>query len=487
MIRRLHDTHGQSKEDFAKIFSRVHFVGIGGTGMSGIAEVLCTLGYTVSGSDAADSAATRRLARLGATVHKGHAAANVLGTDCVVVSSAIRHDNPELMEARAQGIPIVPRAEMLAELMRFRRGIAVAGTHGKTTTTSLTASVLAEGGMDPTFVVGGQLLAAGANARLGSGDWLVAEADESDGSFLRLNPLIAIVTNIDADHLENYGGDFARVQDAFSEFLHRLPFYGLAVLCIDDPEVARLAASVPRHMMTYGLSDEADVRAEAIRQDGASMRFTLCLPENVRIEAHLALPGHHNVLNALAAAAIGWQLGVAPEAIVAALGKFEGIGRRFNLLGELVTPTGARVQLVDDYGHHPKELAAVFAAARGGWPERRLVVAFQPHRYSRTRALFDDFAGVLSDVDALVLTEVYPAGEAPIAGADAKTLARAIRARGRIEPVVVGNAEALADVLPDILQDGDLLLMMGAGDIGAAIQQLVQSGFQPRASTETAR
>lgn len=487
MIRRLHDTRGLSKEDFAKVFSRVHFVGIGGTGMSGIAEVLCTLGYTVSGSDAADSAATRRLARLGATVHKGHAAANVLGTDCVVVSSAIRHDNPELMEARAQRIPIVPRAEMLAELMRFRRGIAVAGTHGKTTTTSLTASVLAEGGMDPTFVVGGQLLAAGANARLGSGDWLVAEADESDGSFLRLNPLIAIVTNIDADHLENYGGDFARVQAAFSEFLHRLPFYGLAVLCIDDPEVARLAASVPRHMMTYGFSDEADVRAEAIRQEGASMRFTLCLPENVRIEAHLALPGHHNVLNALAAAAIGWQLGVAPEAIVAALGKFEGIGRRFNLLGELVTPSGARVQLVDDYGHHPKELAAVFAAARGGWPERRLVVAFQPHRYSRTRALFDDFAGVLSDVDALVLTEVYPAGEAPIAGADAKTLARAIRARGRIEPVVVGNADALADVLPDILQDGDLLLMMGAGDIGAAVQQLVQSGFQPRVSAEGAR
>ena len=466
---------------------RVHFVGIGGAGMSGIAEVMRTLGYRVSGSDAATTAVTRRLAELGITIHQGHASANVLDADCVVISSAIKPDNPELQEARAQRIPVVPRAEMLAELMRFKRGIAVAGTHGKTTTTSLLASVLAEGELDPTFVIGGKLLAAGANAKLGKGDWLVAEADESDGSFLRLNPLIAIVTNIDADHLENYGGDFARVQDAFSEFLHRLPFYGLAVLCIDDPEVARLAASVPRHMMTYGLSDEADVRAEAIRQDGASMRFTLCLPENVRIEAHLALPGHHNVLNALAAAAIGWQLGVAPEAIVAALGKFEGIGRRFNLLGELVTPTGARVQLVDDYGHHPKELAAVFSAARGGWPDRRLVVAFQPHRYSRTRALFDDFAGVLSDVDALVLTEVYPAGEAPIAGADAKTLARAIRARGRIEPVVVGNAEALADVLPDILQDGDLLLMMGAGDIGAAIQQLVHSGFPPRASTEVAR
>ncbi|MCD9095783.1 UDP-N-acetylmuramate--L-alanine ligase [Luteimonas fraxinea] len=484
MIRRLHQTRGLSKEDFAKVFSRVHFVGIGGIGMSGIAEVLCTLGYKVSGSDTADSATTRRLTRLGATVHRGHAAANVLGTDCVVVSSAIRHDNPELMEARAQRIPVVPRAEMLAELMRFRRSIAVAGTHGKTTTTSLTASVLAEGGLDPTFVVGGQLLAAGANARLGSGDWLVAEADESDGSFLRLNPLIAIVTNIDADHLENYGGDFARVQAAFHEFLHRLPFYGLAVLCIDDAEVARLASETPRHVMTYGLSEDADVRAEDIGQDGAAMTFTLCLPENTRVRARLALPGRHNVLNALAAAAVGWQLGVAPEAIVAALGRFEGIGRRFNLLGELVTPTGARVQLVDDYGHHPKELAAVFEAARGGWSDRRLVVAFQPHRYSRTRDLFDDFAGVLSDVDALVLTEVYPAGEAPIAGADAKALARAIRARGRIDPVVVNGADELAGVLPDILQDGDLLLMMGAGDIGAAVQQLAQSGFQV---TEAAR
>ncbi|MET0327868.1 MAG: UDP-N-acetylmuramate--L-alanine ligase [Luteimonas sp.] len=484
MIRRLHQTRGLSKEDFAKVFSRVHFVGIGGTGMSGIAEVLCTLGYKVSGSDTADSATTRRLARLGATVHRGHAAANVLGTDCVVVSSAIRPDNPELMEARAQRIPIVPRAEMLAELMRFRRGIAVAGTHGKTTTTSLTASILAEGGMDPTFVVGGQLLAAGANARLGSGDWLVAEADESDGSFLRLNPLIAIITNIDADHLENYGGDFARVQAAFHEFLHRLPFYGLAVLCIDDAEVARLAADTPRHVMTYGVSGDADVRAEDIAQDGAAMTFTLCLPEHNRIRVRLALPGRHNVLNALAAAAVGWQLGVAPEAIAAALGSFEGIGRRFNLLGEVVTPTGARVQLVDDYGHHPKELAAVFEAARGGWGDRRLVVAFQPHRYSRTRDLFDDFAGVLSDVDALVLTEVYPAGEAPIAGADAKALARAIRARGRIDPVVVNGADELAGVLPDILQDGDLLLMMGAGDIGAAVQQLAQGGFQ---TPETAR
>ena len=477
MIRRLLAASDLSKESIARSFSRVHFVGIGGAGMSGIAEVLCTLGYQVSGSDTADNATTRRLARMGATVHRGHSAANVLGTDCVVVSSAIRPDNPELMEARSQRIPIVPRAEMLAELMRFRRGIAVAGTHGKTTTTSLTASVLGEGGLDPTFVIGGQLLAAGANARLGSGQWLVAEADESDGSFLRLNPLIAVVTNIDADHLENYGGDFARVQEAFSEFLHRLPFYGLAVLCVDDPEVARLAESVPRHAMTYGISAGADVRAEDVEQHGGAMRFTLCLPDGTRTPVTLALPGRHNVLNALAAASIGWQLGVAPETIAAALEKFQGIGRRFNLLAELRTAQGAKVQLVDDYGHHPRELAAVFDAARGGWPERRLVVAFQPHRYTRTRDQFDDFAAVLSQVDALVLTEVYPAGEPPIAGADAKALARAIRARGRIDPVVVNGAQELAGVLPDLLQDGDLLLMMGAGDIGHAAQQLAREGF----------
>jgi UDP-N-acetylmuramate--alanine ligase len=458
--------------------ARVHFVGIGGVGMSGIAEVLCTLGYSVSGSDNADSATTRRLASLGASVRRGHAAANVLGADCVVVSSAIKADNPELLEARAQRIPVVPRAEMLAELMRFRRGIAVAGTHGKTTTTSLLASVLGEGGLDPTFVIGGQLLAAGANARLGSGDWLVAEADESDGSFLRLNPLVAIVTNIDADHLENYGGDFANVQAAFAEFLHRLPFYGLAVLCIDDLEVAALAANTSRHVITYGFTADADVRAEGVRQEGGCMHFTLCLPDATRTPIELALPGRHNVQNALAAATVGWQLGIAPDTIARALQKFAGIGRRFNLLAELRTAKGATVQLVDDYGHHPKELEAVFAAARGGWPDKRLVVAFQPHRYSRTRDLFDDFAGVLSGVDALVLTEVYPAGEQPIAGADAKSLARAIRARGRIDPVVVGSAGELAAVLPDVLHDGDLLLLMGAGDIGHAAQQLAAHGFE---------
>lgn len=472
----------QHSGDLAKAFPRVHFIGIGGTGMSGIAEVMCTLGYQVSGSDKADNAVTRRLARLGIAVHRDHAAANVLGTDCVVVSSAIKADNPELLEARAQRIPVVPRAEMLAELMRFKRGIAVAGTHGKTTTTSLTASVLAEGGIDPTFVIGGQLLAAGANARLGSGDWLVAEADESDGSFLRLSPQIAVVTNIDADHLENYGGDFANVQAAFGEFMLRLPFYGLAVLCIDDPEVAALAERTPRHVMTYGLAPEADVRAEDVSQQGERMHFTLCLPDGARCPATLALPGVHNVLNALAAASVGWQLGVEPAAIARALERFAGIGRRFNVLSQTPLPPkdgreGGTVTVVDDYGHHPKELAAVFAAARGGWPDKRLVVAFQPHRYSRTRDLFDEFAAVLSSVDALVLTEVYAAGEAPLAGADEKALARAIRARGRIDPVVVGPAGELAAVLADVLEDGDLLLLMGAGDIGQAAQQISTQGF----------
>ena len=467
----------QHSGDLAKAFPRVHFIGVGGTGMSGIAEVMCTLGYQVSGSDKADNAVTRRLARLGIAVHREHAAANVLGTDCVVVSSAIKPDNPELLEARAQRIPVVPRAEMLAELMRFKRGIAVAGTHGKTTTTSLTASVLAEGGIDPTFVIGGQLLAAGANARLGSGDWLVAEADESDGSFLRLNPQIAIVTNIDADHLENYGGDFAQVQAAFDEFMHRLPFYGLAVLCIDDPEVAALAERTPRHVMTYGFSEMADVRAEEVSQQGARMRFTLSLPDGARCPVTLALPGRHNVQNALAAAAVAWQLGIEPTAIARALEGFAGIGRRFNLLSQTPLEKGGMVTVVDDYGHHPKELEAVFEAARGGWPDKRLVVAFQPHRYSRTRDLFDDFAAVLSTADVVVLSEVYAAGETPVSGADARSLARAIRARGRIDPVVVGAAGELPAVLGDVLENGDLLLMMGAGDIGQVAQHVATRGF----------
>jgi UDP-N-acetylmuramate--alanine ligase len=474
----VHSLRLQQIGDLAKAFPRVHFVGIGGVGMSGLAEVMCTLGYQVSGSDSADNAVTRRLAGLGINVRKGHDAANVLDADCVVVSSAIKHDNPELLEARSQRIPVVPRAEMLAELMRFRHGIAVAGTHGKTTTTSLLASVLAEGGMDPTFVIGGQLLAAGANARLGSGKWLVAEADESDGSFLRLNPAVAIVTNIDADHLENYGGDFERVKQAFSEFLHRLPFYGLAVLCIDDPEVALLAASTPRHIASYGFAAEADIRAEDVTQQAGRMHFVLCLPDGTRTPVTLALPGRHNVQNALAAAAVAWQLGVSNDAIARALENFAGIGRRFNQLAQLSLASGGHAILVDDYGHHPKELAAVFDAARGGWAERRLVVAFQPHRYSRTRDLFDEFAAVLSSVDALVLTEVYPAGEAPIAGADAKALARSIRTRGRIDPIVVGSAAELPDALAGVLRDGDLLLMMGAGDIGQISQLLAREGLQ---------
>jgi UDP-N-acetylmuramate--alanine ligase len=467
----------QAGGDIASTFRRVHFVGIGGVGMSGIAEVLCTLGYSVSGSDQGDSATTRRLAGLGARVHRGHAAQHVEGADVVVVSSAIRADNPELLAARSRRIPIVPRAEMLAELMRFRRGIAVAGTHGKTTTTSLVASVLSEAGMDPTFVIGGQLLSAGANARLGGGEWLVAEADESDGSFLRLTPLIAVVTNIDADHLENYGGDFANVQAAFSEFLHRLPFYGLAVLCIDDAEVRSLAQQMPRHVLTYGFDADAEVRASEVSQSGRQSSFVLHLPDAPPQRVTLNLPGRHNVQNALAAAAIGWQLGVEPAAIGRALEKFQGIGRRFNLHGEKPFGAGSAL-LVDDYGHHPAELAAVFQAARAGWPERRLVVAFQPHRYTRTRDLLDEFAAVLSEVDALLLTEVYPAGEAPITGADAKALARAIRARGRIDPVLVPNAKALPGVLPDVLQDGDLLILMGAGDIGGVAQELAAKGFE---------
>ena len=480
MISTVNERRLQDPGDLARAFRRVHFVGIGGVGMSGIAEVMCTLGYEVSGSDRADNAATRRLAKLGARIDHDHAASNVLGADCVVVSSAIRADNPELMEARAQRIPVVPRAEMLAELMRFRRGIAIAGTHGKTTTTSLTASVLYEGGKDPTFVIGGQLLAAGANAKLGDGQWLVAEADESDGSFLRLDPLVAVITNIDADHLENYDGDFGKVKLAFGEFLHRLPFYGLAVLCVDDPDVAALAEVASRHVLTYGFAEHAEVRAENVRQLGAAMHYELCLPDGSCTPVTLALPGRHNVQNSLAAAAIGWQLGIPPETIAAALEKFKGIGRRFNHLADLALAEGGEVALVDDYGHHPRELAAVFDAARGGWPDRRLVVAFQPHRYSRTRDQFDDFAAVLSDVDALVLTEVYPAGEAPIAGADSKSLARAIRTRGRIDPVVVNSAPELHDVLPDVLRDGDLLLLMGAGDIGAAAQKLAAEGLPPR-------
>ena len=464
-------------EDFMTVFRQVHFIGIGGVGMSGIAEVLHNLGYQVSGSDRARSATTDRLVNLGITVHEGHAAANLGDADVVVISSAIKPDNAELLAAGERRIPVVPRAEMLGELMRFRRGIAIAGTHGKTTTTSLTASVLAEAGYDPTFVIGGQLNSAGANARLGTGEYLVAEADESDRSFLMLSPVLAVVTNIDADHLENYGGDFARVRQAFADFLHRLPFYGVAVLCTDDPEVAALADTVGRSVVRYGITDaSADVRALNIQQDGFEMRFDLQLPGlEDPLAVSLNLPGRHNVLNALAAAAVGWQLGVEAEAIGRALARFEGVGRRFHRRGALALDTGS-VLLIDDYGHHPSELAAVFEAVRGGWPQRRMVVAFQPHRYSRTRDLLDDFAQVLCEADVLVLTDVYPAGEAPIAGADGRALARAVRARGKVDPVMVDHPRQFSETLPALLRDGDLLLLLGAGDIGTTAIALAQTG-----------
>lgn len=470
--RRLH-----AHEELMSTFQRVHFIGIGGVGMSGIAEVLHNLGYAVSGSDRSNSPTAQRLQNLGITVHVGHAAEHIGDADVVVTSSAIRQDNPELVAARAERIPVVPRAEMLGELMRFRRGIAIAGTHGKTTTTSLAASVLAEADYDPTFVIGGQLNAAGANARLGTGQYIVAEADESDGSFLLLSPVIAVVTNIDADHLENYGGDFAQVKKAFGDFLHRLPFYGLAVLCVDDPEVAELAKHTTRRVMTYGIDTlDADVRASNLSQSGFEMHFDLHLPgRDGSLPVTLNLPGRHNVLNALAAVSIGWQLGVEAEAIAHALAGFQGVGRRFHRRGEIALDKGSAL-LVDDYGHHPRELAAVFAAARGGWPDRRLVVAFQPHRYSRTRDLLDDFANVLADADVLVLTDVYPAGEAPIAGADGRALARAVRARGKVDPVLIEHPREFSETLPTLLRDGDLLLLLGAGDIGSAAVELANAG-----------
>ncbi|MCI0749943.1 MAG: UDP-N-acetylmuramate--L-alanine ligase [Nevskiales bacterium] len=448
---------------------RVHFVGIGGSGMAGIAEVLLNLGYTVTGSDLKTGAATERLARRGAKVNRGHAAAHVTGADVLVVSSAVRgDDNPEIEAARRQRIPVVRRAEMLAELMRFRYGIAIAGTHGKTTTTSLVAAVLAQGGLDPTFVVGGRVKGSGANAKLGRGDYLVAEADESDASFLQLAPMMAVVTNVDADHLEAYGGDFARLRAAFLEFLHRLPFYGLAVLCTDDPVVRGLLPEVGRPVRTYGLDAApglADVRAENLRAAGTGSNFTVVTAEGERVPLRLNLPGRHNVQNALAAVAIARELGVEFDAIRKAFLRFAGVGRRCESYGE-ISVAGKKVRVVDDYGHHPREIAATFEALRSAWPGRRLVVAFQPHRYTRTRDLFDDFCAVLSTADGLLLTEVYAAGEAPIAGADGRALARGIRERGQVSPVFVKRVAELPAVLPGVLQSGDLLLTLGAGDIG---------------------
>jgi UDP-N-acetylmuramate--alanine ligase len=450
----------------------IHFVGIGGVGMSGIAEVLLNLGYQVSGSDLKQNNITRRLVELGATLMLGHAAEHVADADVVVISSAVAADNPEVAAARAQRVPVVRRAEMLAELMRFRSGIAVAGTHGKTTTTSLVASVLSEGGLDPTFVIGGRLISAGTNARLGSGRYLVAEADESDASFLLLQPLIAVVTNIDADHLSTYEGDFARLRASFVEFLHHLPFYGIAVLCLDDAEVRSILPDVARPVLTYGTSADADFRATEIRRAGQVTHFRVMRPGSAPpLDVTLNLAGTHNVLNALAAIAIAHDLEVADAAVLRALAGFEGVGRRFQLHGDIGTPAGT-VMLVDDYGHHPRELAATITAAREGWPQRRLVVAFQPHRYSRTRDLFEDFAEVLSHVDALVLLEVYAAGEQAIAGADARALARSIRNRGRVDPVFVARTQDLPEALLGVLREGDLLLTLGAGDIGAMAAEL---------------
>ncbi len=450
----------------------IHFVGIGGVGMGGIAEVMLNLGYDISGSDLNENAVTQRLTKLGAKIHFGHAATNVSECDVVVVSTAVKEDNPEVIAAHEQRIPVVPRAEMLAELMRFRYGIAVAGTHGKTTTTSLVASVLAEGDFDPTFVIGGRLNSAGTNARLGESHYLVAEADESDASFMHLQPMMAVVTNIDADHMETYGGDFENLRQTFIEFLHHLPFYGLAILCIDDDEVRNVMPQINRPMITYGFSDDADIHATNLRQEGNKTFFSVSKKDNKDwLDITLNMPGEHNVLNALAAIAVANEIGVDANSIQSALLKFEGIGRRFQINGEYQVGK-AKIMHVDDYGHHPREVEATVQAIRSGWPEKRLVVAFQPHRFTRTRDLFEDFTAVLSSVDVLVLLEVFSAGEAVIAGADGRSLARAIRARGQVEPVFVENIEELSTTLKGVLKDGDILLTLGAGSIGVAANKL---------------
>ncbi len=451
---------------------RLHFVGIGGAGMSGIAEVLLNLGYEVSGSDLREGPATRRLRGLGAEIHFGHAADNLRGCDAVVTSSAVGADNPEVAAARALRLPIVPRAEMLAELMRFRYGIAVAGTHGKTTTTSLIASLLAEDGLDPTFVIGGLLNSAGANARLGGGRYLVAEADESDASFLYLQPMLAVVTNVDADHMSTYEGEFQRLRDTFVEFLHHLPFYGLAVLCLDDPEVRDLLPRVTRPVLSYGFSPEADVQALDLEQAGRQCSFRVRFAgQDQRLPITLNLPGRHNVLNALAAITVARELGASDGAIQRGLAGFQGIGRRFQL-SQVQLPGGGSLMLVDDYAHHPRELAATLDAVQQGWPGRRVVLAFQPHRFSRTQEQFEDFVQVLSRADLLVLTEVYAAGEAPIVGADGRSLSRAVRARGQVDPVFVEPLSELPEVLRGLVQADDILLLLGAGDIGALAADL---------------
>jgi UDP-N-acetylmuramate--alanine ligase len=451
---------------------RIHFVGIGGAGMSGIAEVLVNLGYQVSGSDLAVNAATKRLSSLGVRLSLEHLPANVDGADAVVVSTAVRPDNPEVVAARTRRIPVVPRALMLAELMRLKQGVAIAGTHGKTTTTSLVASVLAEGGLDPTFVIGGRLTAAGSHARLGGGDFIVVEADESDASFLHLQPVIAVVTNIDADHMDTYQHDFARLRQAFVQFLQNLPFYGSAVLCADDQHVREILPFVSKPVLMYGTSADASVRAEAIEHDAGRMRFRARRDKAAALDVTLNLPGRHNVLNALAAIAVGTEIGVPDQAILKALAEFHGVGRRFQRYGEVALSGGGSFTLVDDYGHHPAEMTATLEAARGAFPGRRVVLAFQPHRYTRTRDLFEDFVKVLSTADALVLAEVYPAGEAPIIAADGRSLARAVRVAGKVEPVFVEDITALREAILRVAQSGDVVVTMGAGSIGNVAAQL---------------
>ena len=455
---------------------RIHFVGIGGSGMSGIAEVLLNLNYDISGSDLSSNTATRRLVSLGAKVFEGHAAQNIATADAVVVSTAVKADNPEVVAAREKHIPVVPRALMLAELMRLKQGIAIAGTHGKTTTTSLVASVLAEGGLDPTFVIGGRLNSAGANARLGSGEFIVVEADESDASFLHLQPVMSVITNIDADHMETYGHSLEKLKDAFIDFTQRLPFYGMVVLCQNDANVRDILSRITKPVLTYGFSPDAQLRAVDVQHSGGQMRFRAVRNNGegaTDLNVALNLPGMHNVLNALAAIAVASEVGVADEKIVKALAEFKGVGRRFQRYGEAALPGGGKVSVIDDYGHHPAEMAATVAAARGAFPGRRLLLAFQPHRYTRTRDCFEDFAHVLSTVDALVLTEVYAAGEAPIVAADGRALARAVRLQGKVEPIFVDTVTAMPDAIRNAARDGDVVLVMGAGSIGGVAGAVV--------------
>ncbi|WP_432280228.1 UDP-N-acetylmuramate--L-alanine ligase [Thalassotalea castellviae] len=449
----------------------IHFVGIGGAGMGGIAEVLLNEGYQITGSDIGENQVVARLRKLGATIAIGHHQDNVKDASVIVVSTAIDQENPEIKQAAILRIPVVRRAEMLAELMRFRHGVAIAGTHGKTTTTSLIASIFAEGGLDPTFVIGGLLNSAGTNARLGTSRYLIAEADESDASFLHLQPMVAVITNIDEDHMETYQGDFEKLKDTYIEFLHNLPFYGLCVVCIDNPVVREILPRIGRQVITYGFSTDADVVATNYQQNGGVSYFTVEREGMPELDLSVNLPGQHNVLNALASIAVATDEGVDDEAIVNALGKFAGIGRRFEQLADLTTDKGKMV-LVDDYGHHPREVAATIKAMRNGWPDKRLVMIFQPHRYSRTRDLYEDFVEVLSQVDCLLLLDVYAAGETPILSADSKSLARSIRQRGQLEPIYVGDVAQLADLLKAQLQDGDMVITQGAGNIGSISRQL---------------